>query len=172
MERTISCVWSKRPEEHNRLVSQSACFVPEYWCTKRHLCDAVLLWRTAVLSPLCACSWITNKSDWPGSVVFWTHTNSVPVFCVFFVAYYVPGMSREMQNTPQWVPLLALSSLLITQGRWKSCHPVWTPLIRIWGGMGKASLVSQCYKWSGSWNKCTYTAYSKTMQLSIHWKLG
>lgn len=108
MERTISCVWSKRPEERNRLVSQSARPVPEYWGTKCHLWRCSSLKNCSFITTLCLLLNHKMKGNGQELWFFWMHTNSVPVFCAFFVTYYVPDMSGEMQNTLQRVPSLAL----------------------------------------------------------------
>lgn len=66
----LLCVWFKRPEEHHKLISQSARSVPEHWDTKCHLYDAVHLRRAAALSPLCACCWVRRWMGMARSHIF------------------------------------------------------------------------------------------------------
>lgn len=149
----LLCVWFKRPEEHHRLISQSARSVPERWDTKCHLYDAVHLWRAAALSPLCACCWVRRWMGMARSHIFLNaYKLSVwlfPLCSSWSIVFHVPVTLTLGSGAPSavcgWPQALWCSWHSSGMGR----HPerprqlLWTSFIGKWG-KGKASFVSLC----------------------------
>lgn len=118
--------------------------------TLNAVCDAVHLWRTAGLPPLCLLLSQENRRKWPGVVFFLNayklSTWLFSVWSSWHIMLHI-RVERHMQKTSQWVPfpLLALSSPHLTQVGRKKSNPFWTPLTRKWG-KGKASLFFHYFK--------------------------
>lgn len=166
----LLCVWSKRCEECNRLVSQWACLVPEYCDTKCHAwcCSSA---KNCRLPATLLAAESGNRREWPGVVFFLNayklSTWLFSVWSSWYITFHV-RLERHVQKISQWVPfpLLALTSPFLTQVGRKKSNAFWTSSTRKWG-KGKESLFLHYFKKSRRWNKYTCTAYSKILQVSF-----